>query len=170
MRRGSLCAYNSGAVATLRKATQEDREAIWRVFTRAVRELARDAYTPAQIEAWAALRQPETFADAIATQEFFVAEEDGAVVGYGQLNSQTGVVEAVYVAPECACRGLGRELMAALEARARAAGLASLRLRASLNAVGFCEHLGWRVERREKHRLPSGVEFDVVQMVKSLAS
>lgn len=156
-------------MATLRPARLEDCEGIWRVFTRAVRELARDAYTPEQIDAWAALRQPENFAVVIGKREFYVAEDAGAIVGYAQLNAATGELEAVYVAPEFAGRGLGRQLMDLLEEKACAAGVKSLRLRASLNAVGFYQRLGWRTERRETHQLPSGVEFDVVHMTKPLA-
>jgi len=155
-------------MVTLRNATLADSEGIWRVFTRAVRELARDAYTPEQIEAWAALREPKDFAAVIGEREFQVAEDSGVIAGYGQLNVATAELEAVYVAPEYAGRGLGRQLMELLEEKARAAGVKSLRLRASLNAVGFYEHLGWRIERREAHRLPSGVEFDVVHMTKAL--
>jgi putative acetyltransferase len=155
-------------MAILRPARLEDCESIWRVFTRAVRELARSHYTVEEIEAWAALRQPETFAAVIGEREFCVAEDAGAVVGYGQLDVATGEVEAVYVAPESAGRGLGRQLLEKLEEAARAAGLKSLHLRASLNAVGFYEHLGYHAERREMHRLPTGVEFAVVHMTKSL--
>jgi ribosomal protein S18 acetylase RimI-like enzyme len=155
---------------TLRKAIAEDCESVWRVFTRAVRGLARSHYTPEQVEAWAALRGPEDFVGPIEQQIFFVAEEHSEVVGYGQLDATTGVVGAVYVVPEIAGRGAGRLLLAALEVKAREAGLEALRLRASLNAVGFYRHMGYAVEREEAHRLPSGVEFAVVQMVKSLAS
>lgn len=156
-------------MTTFRPARLGDCEGIWRVFTRAVRELARDAYAPAQIEAWAALRQPANFAAAIGKREFYVAEDAGAIVGYGQLNLATGELEAVYVAPEFAGRGLGRQLMDLLETKARAAGVKSLRLRASLNAVGFYQRLGWRIERRESHQLPGGVEFEIAHMTKPLA-
>jgi len=157
-------------MVTLRRAQLEDREAIWRVFTRSVRGLARSHYTPEQIEAWAGLRQPEDFTNAIEHHEFFVAEEVGEIVGYGQLNPGTAEVEAVYIVPEVTGRGVGRLLMEALEAKAREAGLASLRLRASLNAVAFYEHFGYRIERREMHPLPDGVEFAVAQMTKTLSS
>lgn len=157
-------------MVTLRRAQLEDCEAIWRVFTRSVRGLARSHYTPEQIEAWASLRQPEDFTKAIEQHEFLVAEEAGEVVGYGQLNKETAEVEAVYVIPEAAGRGIGHLLLDALEAKAREAGLASLRLRASLNAVAFYEHFGYRIERQEMHRLPSGVKFAVAHMTKTLAS
>jgi GNAT superfamily N-acetyltransferase len=156
-------------MATPRPARLEDCEGVWRVFTRAVRELARDAYTPAQIEAWAALRQPANFAAAIGKREFYVAEDAGTIVAYAQLDIPAGLLEAVYVAPEFTGHGLGRQLMDLLEEKARAAGLKSLRLRASLNAVGFYERLGWQAGRRESHQLPGGVAFDIVHMTKPLA-
>jgi len=155
-------------MATLRPARLEDCPSIWRVFTRAVRELARSHYTVEELEAWAALRQPESFAAVIGKREFYVAEDAGAIVGYGQLNTATGELEAVYVAPEWANRSLGRRLLEKLEEAAWAAGLKSLHLRASLNAVGFYEHFGYHAERQEMHRLPTGVEFAVVHMTKSL--
>lgn len=152
---------------SIRRATPEDCEAIWRVHTRAIREIAGSHYTAEEIEAWAGPREPDHYAGPIRDKEFFVAEEGGAVIGFGTL-AREGEVEAVYVSPDTVRRGVGSALLQKLEARARDLGLTLLRLDASLNAAPFYEGAGFEPRQHTKHRLRSGVEIACVRMTKSL--
>ena len=93
---------------TVRRAGEEDAEGIWRVHTSAVRGIANSHYTPEEVEAWAGPRKPEHYAGAIRNKEFYVAEEEGAVIGFGTLNPGEGEIEAVYVSPEVVRRGWAR--------------------------------------------------------------
>jgi GNAT superfamily N-acetyltransferase len=155
-------------MTAVRKARLEDSEAIWRVHTSAIREIARSHYTPEEIEAWAWPRRPEHYVEPIRRLEFYVAEDGGVIVGFGTLNSASSEVEAVYVSPDAARRGIGLMLLHALEERARVLGLTALRLDASLNAVPFYERAGYERRAQTKHRLTSGVEIACVRMTKEL--
>ena len=72
--------------------------------------------------------------------------EDGQPVACGGVSpADRGVctLQAIFVAPECQGRGLGRRIVAALEADAFARQARRIDLHASITAVGFYERLGY---------------------------
>ena len=142
---------------TIRPATTEDRQALWQVHTEAIRQTARSHYDAAQIEAWAGRLTPEGYH--LDPDCFFVAETEkaetekaetekaeteGSVVGFEELNLKAGKIEAVFVAQDYGRRGIGRQILQALEEVAAQRGLTHLVLDASLNAVAFYEVMGYR--------------------------
>ena len=155
---------------TIRRARQEDKGAIWRVHGEAIRGTCAGHYPPEVIEIWAGRLRPEKYAEAIDRFEFFVAEEGGAVVGFGELGPEAGAIQGLYVSPEVKGRGVGRELLCALEERARAYGLKSLRLTSSLNAVPFYERAGFEAVGELTETIGPGVERASVRMFKELVS
>ena len=126
----------------IRPATTEDRQALWQVHTEAIRQTARSHYDAAQIEAWAGHLTPEGYHP--DPDCFFVAETEGSVVGFGELNLKAGEIEAVFVAQDYGRRGIGRQILQALEEVAAQRGLTHLVLDASLNAVAFYKVMGYR--------------------------
>jgi len=136
------------------------------VHSAAVAGICTDLYTPAEIQAWAVPKKPESYEESIRSKEFFVAEEHGTILGFGVLNQQTAEVEAVYVSPQAGRRGIGLELLRKLEERGGALGLGVLRLNASLNAVPFYKRAGYVAQQQSKYRLSTGVEIACVPMVK----
>ncbi|HYG09800.1 MAG TPA: GNAT family N-acetyltransferase [Pyrinomonadaceae bacterium] len=154
----------------LRRARREDCQIIASVHAAAVAGIRTALYTPEEIQAWAVPKQPEAYEESIASKEFFVAEEGGAMVGFGVLNQESAEVEAVYVSPSAGRRGIGLEVLRKLEERARANGLKVLRLNASLNAVPFYERAGYVPQEQSKYRLATGVEIACVPMTKAIAS
>ena len=85
------------------------------------------------------------------------AESPPRVLGFGQLLAPEGLIEAVYVDPDAARRGIGAALVAALEREARARGARTLALDASLNSVPFYRALGFDVDAAAQHPLAPGV-------------
>jgi N-acetylglutamate synthase-like GNAT family acetyltransferase len=153
----------------IRRAEEKDCEGIWHVHTRAIRETARSHYSREEIEAWASPRQPEHYIESIRSKEFYIAEENGAVIGFGTLNQEHNEIEAVYVSPDVARRGIGSAILRRLEERAQGLGLKSLKIDASLNAVPFYKSVGYQSQQETKHRLSSGVEIGCVLMTKELS-
>ncbi len=151
---------------TIRRSRQEDCQSIGSVHSAAVAAIRTDLYTPEEIRSWAVPKKPESYKESIRSKEFFVAEEDGIILGFGVLNQESAEVEAVYVSPEAGRRGIGLELLRKLEERARALGLGVLRLNASLNAVPFYRRAGYLGQEVSKYRLTTGVEIACVPMVK----
>ncbi len=66
------------------------------------------------------------------------------MVGFGDLNLKAGEVEAVFVDPQFGRRGIGSQVLQALEELARKQGLTVLIVDASLNAVEFYVRAGYR--------------------------
>lgn len=85
---------------TIRRARQEDKEAIWRVHGRAIRGTCASHYSPEVIEIWAGRLRPEKYAEAIDRYDFFVAEEEGVIVGYGELGREAEAIQGLYVSPD----------------------------------------------------------------------
>jgi len=155
---------------TIRRARQEDKEAIWRVHGSAIRGSCAGHYPREVIEVWAGRLRAEKYAEAIDRYEFFVAEEGGAVVGFGELGPEAGAIQGLYVSPDVSGRGVGRKLLSTLEERARAHGLKSLRLTSSLNAVPFYERAGFEAVGELTETIGPGVERASVRMFKELWS
>jgi len=156
-------------IFSVRRARREDNEAIGRMHVASIRELCRAHYSPEEIEAWAsAPRGANFYVKAIKQKEFYVAEDDEEIIGFGTLNLAGGEVEAVYVHPAAIRRGVGLKLLITLEGRARAGGLKRVHLCASLNAVEFYERAGFERQHNTSHRLANGVEIACVLMSKEL--
>lgn len=153
----------------IRRAEPRDAPAIRAVHARAIRALAAAHYDASTIEAWAGRMTDASYAAPIATRTMLVAEDaDGRLAGFGQLEPDAGVIEACYVDPAHARRGVGRRLMDALEGAARVHGRSALLLHASRNAVTFYEALGWTREADARHELEPGVTLDCAIMRKRL--
>ena len=152
----------------IRRARQEDCHSIGSVHAAAVRGIRTAFYTPEEIQAWAVPKEPESYEESIRSKEFFVAEDSGAILGFGVLNQELAEVEAVYVTPEAGRRGIGLEILRKLEERAKDRGLSELRLNASLNALPFYEQAGYVAQEPSKYRLLTGVEIACVPMIKTL--
>lgn len=162
-------------MTTVREMTPDDVEAVLALHADAARAFGPRAYDDEQVAAWADKPDGvEPYVEALADEgsDQFVAECDGAVVGWGQLDHEraddAGEVTAVYVDPAHARTGVGSALLTRLEDRARERGLRRLSLHASLNAVGFYERHGYRRQRRSTHETTGGVELPVVVMAREL--
>lgn len=100
---------------------------------------------------------PAQIVENAQVQHLFVALEDDRVIGTGGL-ANFGSAEqpsfygvAVFVEPERQGEGIGRRLMAAVEAEAAKIGAQKLTVRAAIGARTFYERLGYRFpDGREK--------------------
>jgi GNAT superfamily N-acetyltransferase len=154
----------------IRRAVPADAPAIWAIHTRAIRETASSHYAPETVVAWSGRMTPASYAEPIATKVVIVAEDDdGRLAGFAELDPVAGIVLACYVDPDFDRQGVGRSLMNALEAEARAHGRSALLLDASVNAIAFYESLGWRVEARARHDLGHGASLECAVMAKKIA-
>ncbi len=151
----------------IRRATVLDREAICGIQRAAVLETCRRSYPLEEVTVWAGLLSPETYY-AIENRYFVVAERDGRLEGFGQLDEEEGEVEAVYVDPRSGGRGTGKALLAHLEARARERGLLELKVRSTLNAEPFYARAGYERMALVRYRLVPALMLNCVEMRKRL--
>ncbi|MEF8840073.1 MAG: GNAT family N-acetyltransferase [Haloarculaceae archaeon] len=158
----------------VRPATPEDALAVFALHVASIRTFGPEGYEPGQVRVWARKDHgPEGYPIADDAHHFVVAEREGVVAGFADLVPDSadvdaeGEVRAVYVHPEHAGRGVGAALLAELEGYARGAGLDSLELSASLNAVGFYERAGYVRVREDAHDT-GGAALEVVVFRKAL--
>src|SRR5437588_2053605 len=101
----------------IRVAETADSHAVWRIHTGAIRSIKKP-YTPDEIDRWVRKHTPDGYAEPIAAKRIFVAEVNGELIGFGQFNAGTGVVERIYVLPSASRNGVGQALMHEAERRA----------------------------------------------------
>lgn len=141
----------------LRDATADDAAAIADVHAASIREFGADGYDDRQVRAWLANVHPERypleesgFCAIVAERDADTDGDNADVVGFGLLDREpadcdgaTGRITAVYVHPDHVRGGVGSAILAALETAARDAGLETLVLTASVNAIAFYERAGY---------------------------
>jgi putative acetyltransferase len=152
----------------LRRAATADGAAIHATHVASIRTGCRTHYAAEDIEAWAGRSTPAAHVAELERCDVVVGENDEGVVGFGVLDAGRSEVRAVYVHPDAGRRGVGRRLLAALEAIARLRGSTELRLDASLNAVPFYGAAGWRRVCDTLRTFPGGHDIPCVAMTKSL--
>ena len=155
-------------MVSIRPARPAECETVADLHERSIRALGPAAYDAEQVDAWAANKDPDRYAIEEPGSHFVVAVEGESILGFGELVPDEREVRAVYVDPERAGEGVGRRLLAHLEATARERGLERLHLRSSKNAAGFYERCGWRAGETVVHETTGGVELGCVRMTKRL--
>lgn len=128
----------------LRTAQLADAEAIAALWRASIRITCAPAYgyDEAVLAPWAADKTPQTVAELIACEEFFlVADEGGTITGFlcGSFSLNTF---ALFVDPVHQHGGIGSRLFRCYENLARSSGLSELFFHSSLNAVPFYEKQG----------------------------
>jgi putative acetyltransferase len=119
----------------------------WVVFQSAVRLTAVRDYTEEQVRAWA---PDETDAVAWAARRAaaftFVACEGDRVVGFSDFTDD-GLLDMLFVHPDCSGRGVARMLVERVVQEAKQRGLSRLVTHASRTARPAFEALGFVVDR-----------------------
>ena len=147
-----------------------DEDAIFRkIHHAAVHGLAADHYPQEILDKWSApIREGERVQPRREGQIRLVAELDGEPVGIGALFPDKSELDAVYVLPSAARKGVGTALVREIERIAIEQGVKRLHLDASLNAEAFYLAMGYEVVERGEHVLNSGQPMACVRMAKDL--
>ena len=153
---------------SVRAARFEDMSAILRLIEGAIEHGCRDHYGRAQRQAVYRGYASNLFADAVGPFQTLAAEIGEQLVGAAQLDVATAALRALFVDATIQGQGIGRALLAAVEARARAAGCSRLRGAMSLNAVPFYAQAGFVPCAGPARLLSAGLRVPVTWMEKSL--
>lgn len=114
---------------------------------------------------WCANKTPENVASWFGYRgnHTFVAQTtEGKILGVGLLD-QSGEVLLCYVLPEALHTGVGKSLLARMEANARERGLTEMRACSTISALPFYERNGFKVLGPES----PGEKFSSFQMIRS---
>jgi putative acetyltransferase len=145
-RRIATAAQNS----RIRNYVLGDAPEIVRLFFETVRSVNRADYSEEQLRAWApSVPDPDEWHARMADRRTLVAEEDGEVVGFAELEDD-GLLDMLYVRGDAVGRGVGRRLYEAVEREARAQCLGRIFTEASIPARPFFERRGFRVVREQR--------------------
>jgi len=139
---------------TIRKARQVDKEALWEIHIRAIKELCKSHYSERELNMWTEVIKPGRYEEQMKRGPFYVAVEGETIIAFGNLNQKSGEIEALYVDPDHVRRGVGLKILEALENTALDSGLERLCLTSSLNAVGFYEMAGYKPQKQKRWLLP----------------
>ncbi|MGA2190007.1 MAG: GNAT family N-acetyltransferase [Steroidobacteraceae bacterium] len=173
----------------LRKAARGDVPVIESLIARSARGLSAAEYTRGQIEG--ALRGAfGVDSQLLEDQTYFVAEEDGAIVGCGGWSyrstlfggdaragrdaslldpgRQAAKIRAFFVDPQQARRGIGSLLLERCEQEARAHGFTQVELMATLPGVKLYAARGYAGTDRVSFDVGSGQTIEFVPMRKTL--
>lgn len=186
---GPANGYIGHMSVALRKAARGDVPVIESLIARSARGLSAAEYTRGQIEG--ALRGAfGVDSQLLEDQTYFVAEEDGAIVGCGGWSyrstlfggdaragrdaslldpgRQAAKIRAFFVDPQQARRGIGSLLLERCEQEARAHGFTQVELMATLPGVKLYAARGYAGTDRVSFDVGSGQTIEFVPMRKTL--
>ena len=147
----------------IRRYRPEDRQAMALVYYRAITEGAAAFYSELERAAWAPSPDPDwDTRDKLLDQWCYVAEQDGRMTGFMSMDD-TGYLDMAFVIPEVMGKGTAAALYDVVLARAKAAGLARLTVRASHQSQRFLARRGWQVDEFERFAV-DGQVYDLFQM------
>lgn len=128
----------------LRPYREGDTPALITLFRETIHSVNRRDYSPAQLAAWAPAEIDEAaWAARQAENHTLLAGIDGAAVGFAELTAE-GHLHMLFVHKDHQGEGIARALLAAMEARAHAAGQSEITTDASLTAQPFFQRQGFR--------------------------
>jgi GNAT superfamily N-acetyltransferase len=166
----------------LRCLTPADAGAVTRIHFEAVMAKGHTHYAPHQLDAWTKLCRPDYrlaqihYRLAMPGRFLVLAESAGRPMGYAWLEQRAmqqgrpdaAYLESLYVAPEAMGQGVGRVLLAAVEARAMADGAVAVGLDSSLMSTRFYRRQGYDEGPLNRYRMGGGVWVSFRWMTKRL--
>ncbi|WP_060981444.1 GNAT family N-acetyltransferase [Vibrio splendidus] len=134
----------------IRNYKASDDKALWEIFFHTVRNVNVRDYSQQQVEAWA----PSSFDFALWQKRMnglqpFVAELDGCVVGYTDLQPN-GLIDHFFCHHEYQRKGVGKALMEHVFTVGRVRGVSRYFSEVSITARPFYEHLGFKVVNEQE--------------------
>lgn len=134
----------------IRPATPADAEQIGLIYFNTIRTVNIRDYSQAQVEAWApeASVSPQGWTLKQGNRWTAVADEEGQILGFGELEPN-GHIDCFYVHHEHQRRGVGRQILQAIEAEARRLGLSRLFVEVSITARPFFSSMGFATVRQQ---------------------
>lgn len=138
----------------LRSYTPADLDGILDLFYNTVHFVNCRDYSPVQLDAWAPAQLDRAqWASSLAAHATWVAELEGQLVGFTDLDTDDGYLDRLYVHKDYQRCGVATALYRQLEQAAQAYGLPRLYTEASLTARPFFLSQGFRVVREQQKPL-----------------
>lgn len=135
-------------MVTVRRFREEDAEAVSELIIRTLLITNSKDYPPEMIEELILREQPEDQTALGKRAHFYVAEENGCLIGCGaagpgKISEEPCGLYSVFVLPEYQGKGVGRKIMEALESDEYAVVSGQIELHASITGLNFYRKLGY---------------------------
>lgn len=128
----------------IRDYLESDAEVLRELFFNTIRNINSRDYSQSQVKAWASdTIDKKYWANRMNGLSPFVAEIDGVVVGYTDLQDD-GLIDHFFCHHEYQGKGVGRALMNHVLELGRSRGVNRFYSEVSITARPFYEHLGFR--------------------------
>jgi putative acetyltransferase len=151
----------------IRLFRKEDSAEIARLFHDTVREINIRDYSEQQVRAWAPDRLNFRDWENVCANIFtYVAELEGAIVGFGELEPN-GHIDCFYCHKNYQGCGVGRQLYGAIEAKAIELNLSRLFVESSITAKPFFQKMGFAIVQEQQVQC-RGESFTNFVMEKSI--
>lgn len=147
-----------------RPGTAQDGPHLLRLHQRAIFVLGQDFYDMKTLESWAHGLRVDGYRQVMEEgEQFELAVSDDRILGF--CSTKQTQIYGLFVDPDMARRGVGSALLARATKRLQATHpRQALSLMASLAAVDFYTHHGWRETCRRADVTRGGLPMDVVDM------
>ncbi|MBC3437946.1 GNAT family N-acetyltransferase [Pseudomonas sp. BW16M2] len=152
----------------IRRASRHDALQTYTIRRQAILHQCAGAYGDALAQAWADVPFTEGYA-ALVADHFHLACMDGTIAATGMLDLHSGELGALFVLPSFMGRGIARRMVEHLEGIARAEGLETVHLDATLNAAAFYRNCGYVGDALSTYQSPFGLELSCIPMRKAMA-
>ena len=135
-------------MVTVRKFREEDAEAVSELIIRTLLVTNSKDYPPEMIDELILREQPEDQTELGKRAHFYVAEENGSLIGCGAAGPGKNPGEpcglySVFVLPEQQGKGVGRKILVTLESDEYAVLSGRIELHASITGLNFYRKLGY---------------------------
>ncbi|MFW1503655.1 N-acetyltransferase family protein [Vibrio parahaemolyticus] len=135
---------------TIRHYSVEDAKALWDIHFYTIRNINIRDYSQAQVEAWAPERlDPSIWEKWMKGLSPFVAEIDGVIVGYTDLQA-SGLIDHFFCHHEYQGKGVGKALMNHVFKVGNSRGIKRYFSEVSITARPFYEHFGFKVVQAQE--------------------
>lgn len=153
----------------LRLATPDDAPAIAAIRERTLREVVAPLgqYSPDELRGWIANYDSQRVLAFMKLGNFWVAERDGRIVGYGRFELSSpgrALIRGLFVDANFVGRGVGSEILRHLLNEAETLGVTEFELISTLNACSFYERHGFSVVEQVRHATPGGAVIPAIRM------
>jgi GNAT superfamily N-acetyltransferase len=129
----------------IRRYEPGEEEELWQLYHGTTHEIIGQYYTPDQIARWAPSQMDVVkWKDRIESRNPFVAERDGAILGFAELEPD-GHIDYFYCHHQWQRKGVGTALYRALETEARRQGVTVLYAEVSVPARPFFLSMGFEI-------------------------
>ena len=152
---------------TIRRFRSSDVDAVYALVCETIDTSYAAVYSPRVVEFFHEYHGRETVISDAACGHTLVVHSGGVLAATGT-RVETNV-RRVFVRADRQRRGIGKRVMAELEAEALEASIARLDLSASLPALEFYLRLGYEISSEEDYEVAPGQHLEYYEMSKNLA-